>query len=381
MRPVKAIPRITDLVERTGADALVIMSAANFAAIGNSYVFTIKEIPARQAFIILTRKGHAKMILCSIEQPSVRTETWIDDIYGYQEFEEDPIDLLIHALNAEFGLTSGVIGVESAHIPESSFRRLSEALPDARFVNISPFLAKQRHAKTPAEVERLEFACKATHGAIIEGMEASTLGESEAVMAARISKGLIDAGAESLLYMCFASGPRTPQGHALPSERVPLPAEIIRFDVAGRFRGWMSDFARTYSTGNPTPEQQETYRNVWDIEQLMIDAARPGALAEDVFEVSRAAFVERGMRFSMPHVGHGLGIDLHEQPFLRPGDKTPLEPGMVLAIEPFYVDESKIGYHLEDIVLVTEGTPRLLSLGLAPREIPIVGQPLAQSTR
>jgi len=357
------------------------MSAANFAAIGNSYVFTIKEIPARQAFIILTREGHARMILCSIEQPSVSTETWIDDIHGYQEFEEDPIDLLIHTLKTEYGLASAVIGVESDHIPDTSFRRLSEALPDARFVNISPFLAKQRQTKAPAEVERLETACKATHEAIINGMEASTLGESEAIMAARISKGLIDAGAQSLLYMCFASGPRTPQGHALPSERVPVLAEIIRFDVAGRFRGWMSDFARTYSTGNPTPEQQETYRGVWDIQQLMIDAARPGVLAEDIFETTQAAFAERGMRFTMPHVGHGLGIDLHERPFLRPGDRTPLEPGMVLAIEPFYVDESNIAYHLEDIVLVTEGTPRLLSLGLAPREIPIIGQPLAQPAR
>ena len=82
------------------------------------------------------------------------------------------------------------------------------------------------------------------------------------------------------------------------------------------------------------------------------------------------------MPFHMPHIGHSFGIELHEYPMLRPGDKTVIKKGMVFNVEPVGFDKDGMCYHLEDLLVVTDKGIRILTNGLAPNEIPIIGQPI-----
>ena len=80
----------------------------------------------------------------------------------------------------------------------------------------------------------------------------------------------------------------------------------------------------------------------------------------------------------MPHIGHSLGVELHETPMIRPGEKRKLEEGMVINIEPLITDSAGETYHLEDLFVVTGNGPRLLTHGFAPRSIPVIGQPISK---
>jgi Xaa-Pro aminopeptidase len=103
---------------------------------------------------------------------------------------------------------------------------------------------------------------------------------------------------------------------------------------------------------------------------------RPGMAAEEPFFFCKEKFEKAGLKFTMPHIGHSLGVELHESPMLRPGEKTRLEVGMVINIEPLITDSVGETYHLEDLFVVAEEGPRLLTLGFAPRQLPVIGQPI-----
>jgi Xaa-Pro aminopeptidase len=79
----------------------------------------------------------------------------------------------------------------------------------------------------------------------------------------------------------------------------------------------------------------------------------------------------------MPHIGHSFGVELHESPMLRPGEKTAIKPGMVINIEPVLIDENRVLYHVEDLFVVTEDGYRLLTLGFPQDELPVIGTRVA----
>jgi Xaa-Pro dipeptidase len=195
-------------------------------------------------------------------------------------------------------------------------------------------------------------------------------------MCLRIASGILGSGADGTLFLCFASGDRTPIAHAMATDRVPKESEIIRFDVGGVYGSYASDFARTYSSGNPTELQRQAYAAMLKIERATIEAIRPGILAEDLFYLCRDEYKKYGLPFRMPHIGHSFGVELHESPMLRPGDKTPIVSGMVFNIEPVVSDEAGNMYHTEDLVEVTDTGYRIMTLGMAPDEIPVIGQPI-----
>jgi Xaa-Pro aminopeptidase len=197
-------------------------------------------------------------------------------------------------------------------------------------------------------------------------------------MSDRIAANMFRNGADGTAFMCFGSGKYTHLFHAPAFDWVHVSeGDIIRFDVGGQYGAWSSDFARTYSAGSPSELQKQTYAALIDIETATIDIIRPGLRAEDVFFFCRDQFHKHGLQFYMPHVGHSFGLELHESPMLRAGEKTVLQPGMVFNIEPSTFDEHRVAYHTEDLLVVTETGYRLLTLGLAPRDLPVIGQAIA----
>ena len=370
--------RLLELPKQAGVDVIVAVSPENFAYVSKTHIITVKMIPPRQAYSVISRDGKAALVLCSIEKTLAASQSWVKDIDTYTEFVDDPIDALVATLKERFGFESGRLGIDLQYLPQTSYARLRQRLPDAEILDTTAVIARMRAIKDDEEVRALEFAAKGTWQAVIDAMEQSHVGESEKTVANRIAHGIVENGADTNAFMCFASGDRTNQAHAHPTEKVLTEGEIIRFDVGGTYGLWTSDFARTYSTGNPSQLQLETYRALRKVEEETIKMVRPGVTAEEVFYSCKDSFAKHGIAFHMPHIGHSFGHELHENPMLRPGDKTRIEAGMVLNIEPFALDEHNHGYHIEDLILVSEDGPRILTGGLPPKELPIIGQPIEQ---
>lgn len=362
------------LAQKEGLDAIVAMSPENFTYGSGAYILTVKAIRPRQAYAVLPARSEPFVLVCSIEESLTRSESWIPDVRIYTEFVHNPIDRLVEELK-QVGLDRGKIGIDLDYIPATSFARLKEALPDVEFVNTTETIAGIRAIKSSSEISLLETTTKQTHHAVLDAMAASKLGDSEYDMANKIANNIINYGADGTLFLCFASGKRTPHPHAIAQpDVIPQPGDLIRFDVGGTYGAFASDFARTYSAGDPSQMQKQVYAALIACETATINAVAPGVTAEDLFYLCKEEFARQGLKFHMPHIGHSFGVELHENPMLRPGDKTPLKPGMVINIEPGAKDDEGSLYHSEDLVLVTEKGFRLLTLGIAPKDLPVIGQ-------
>ena len=370
--------RLQQIVDEKGLDALVAMSPENFAYVAGVHILTVASIRPRQAYAVIPAKGKGDpfLVLCSIEKTLAESEGWIRDINLYTEFVDNPVDSLTAVLRDK-GLSGGKIGIDLDYLPATSYERLRNSLHNVGLVNTTDEIAAVRAIKTPQEVALMEKAAKETHQAVLDAMAESKLGETERTIANRIANGIINNGANGTLFLCFSSGDRTCQAHAHATDRVPQEGEIIRFDVGGTYGAFATDFARTYSTGNPSRTQREVHRHLCEAQEATIRAMAPGAVAEDLFYLCQEEFKKRSLPWKLPHIGHSFGVELHENPMIRPGDKTQLKPGMVINIEPMTSDEDGSFYHTEDLVLITESGNRLLTLGLAPKELPVMGAKIA----
>ncbi|MDA9521890.1 hypothetical protein XI06_16615 [Bradyrhizobium sp. CCBAU 11434] len=349
------------------------MSPENFVYTSNVFLMSVAGVRARQAFAILPANGEPIALVATTERRQMVAESWIKNIRTYTEFQNYPADALADVL-VDIGLERGTIGIDLDYLPVTSYEQLAQRLPNVKFIDASKKIASIRAVKLHDEIALLEKTTKQTHRAVLDALSASKVGETERVMANRIVDGIINAGADAMQFLILASGPRTSHNHAIPTDRVTAKSEIIRLDVGGKYGAWASDFARTYSTGEPTALQRETYRKLWDLETSAINMIRPGMAAEEPFYFCKEQAEKLGLNFNMVWVGHSFGIEAHENPMIRPGEKAKLEPGMVFNIEPMVTDAEGAMYHLEDLFVITDQAPRLLTLGFAPREIPIIGE-------
>jgi Xaa-Pro aminopeptidase len=149
--------------------------------------------------------------------------------------------------------------------------------------------------------------------------------------------------------------------HANPGATPITQGELLRLDVGSRYDGYHSDVARMAVGEAPSKIRREIYKNLREIQRSTIAQMKPGVRACDVFNHCAKAFEEKGMAFNMPHIGHGLGIGLHEYPMIEPGNTIELQAGMVINIEPLYLDKNVGCFHIEDLSHITDEGPVILS--------------------
>jgi Xaa-Pro dipeptidase len=355
------IERLRKLMESRGLDAIVVSSYQNVSYFGGSTITTQVSLPDRLGFLIARRDGAATLLFCNIEISQLRTQTDIEDVREYVEFAQNPTEELTKVLR-DLGLTAASIGVDARRLPAASMTILQQELPAVEVVPIDDELELAQAVKDPDEVEALEDAAKASLSAIEESLKNLPEGSTEREVSSAIYLRLMQSGGKPL-FMVFASGERTMQAHP-ESTNVPMPPGTIwRIDYGARFDGGInSDLARTGVVGKPSPEQEATLKALRATQDAGFKAIVPGRPAKEVFFAVRDEFKRQGLPFGMPHIGHGMGIGLHEYPMLEPHNDTPIEVGMVLNVEPMALIASrKEGYHTEDLAAVTESGVRLLT--------------------
>ncbi|MGH6755335.1 MAG: M24 family metallopeptidase, partial [Bradyrhizobium sp.] len=366
---------LEQLLSSRNLEAIACLSPENFTYLAGVHITTVENIRPRLAFAVLRRTGVPFLVICSIETSLARSASWIENIWPYTEFVDDPVIAFANALE-ENGLGGARIGTDLNYLPASSYQRLRERLPRLQMEDITEDVARIRSIKSVEEIAFLERTTRDTHRAVLEGIAESKVGDSEGVIARRIVHRMIDDGANGLLHVHLASGERSSHIHNHPGDARTAEGEILRLDVGGIYGPYCSDLARTYSTGNPSQLQRVTYRKLREVHEAIITAMKPGVPAAYFYDLCKTELEKRNLPCTLPHIGHSFGIETHETPMIRPGDMTPLAPGMVINIEPMTLDSEGSCYHIEDAVLITEDGNRLLTLGLSPIEIPVLGDPV-----
>ncbi len=172
--------------------------------------------------------------------------------------------------------------------------------------------------------------------------------------------------------MIVASGPNSASPHHEPGERVIGRDESVVCDFGGVLDGYCSDITRTVCTGEPSPEFAEMYAVIAEAHAAGVSAAVVGTPCGDIDGAARDVIADAGFGEFFPHrTGHGIGRDVHEDPYLVDGNQTLLEAGNAFSVEPGIYLPGRFGARLEDIVVATDDGP--WSLNSANHDLVVVG--------
>ena len=219
-----------------------------------------------------------------------------------------------------------------------------------------------RIRKSEAEIEVLARAATQADRAIMVGVEACRPGVTERQVGDAMASYFRKDGAELVDFTIVASGPNGAFPHHHTGDRVLQSGDTVILDIGATLRGYKSDVTRTLYLGDPPAEVRAAYEAVLDANRRGREAARAGARAGDVDRAARGSLEQAGFGpYFLHRTGHGLGLEVHEPPWMTGESDTTLEPGMVFSVEPGVYLQGKFGIRIEDIVVVTEGECRCLT--------------------
>ncbi|HEX5451856.1 MAG TPA: Xaa-Pro peptidase family protein [Candidatus Limnocylindrales bacterium] len=352
------IARLRGLAADRGWRGVVVVSPENVCWAAGFPVPSQSLMRWRHAACIVPVEGQPGMLVVDMELATVRHHLPDLPVAAYGEFTDDPMAALAGTL-IDRGWSDGTIGIELGYLPAADASRLAAAAPGLAFEACDAALAEARQRKTPAEIERLRTLSRLTDASIGEALGSVEAGMTEMDVAARVTAGLFARGADTFKLLIVASGERSGFPNVGPTSRALAPGDLIRLEVFGVVGGYHAGVCRTGVVGTATPEQERVWSVIARCREQVLGGIRPGASGAEIYRDFAAVFAREGLP-AIDFVGHGIGVFLHEEPYLgRFGDAT-LDAGMVLGIEPLVYAPGQ-GMQCKDMVLVTSSGAELLS--------------------
>lgn len=251
-------------------------------------------------------------------------------------------------------LAKGRIGVEADFMQVEYYQALQETLPEAQIVSAVPCIEETVAVKIPEEVALLREAARLVDLAVDAMMDAVREGMTEKQLAA-VGAVALREGAEFFNHLCVRTGENAYLLAPTNTDRVIRRGDPIQLDIGYIYEGYVSDINRTKILGGPNADQELIIRTGVRMERSCIQALKPGVRACDVYSLAKtiATHAGFGSHFSMPFVGHSIGVSLHENPYMTPFNENTIEEGMVIAMEPGLYVPGQGTCRMEDMVVVT----------------------------
>ena len=354
------IDRQVAAMRQAGLDAVLSSSPENFAYVTGFLSPTQPLMRWRHAMALVTADGAAALLAVDMEASTIRARAPGAEVAVWREFQFDAMPVLADLLTRH-QLARGRIGVELDYLPAGDFAALGALLPGARFESAQALLARLRQIKTPGEIDILRHLSRIADQAITDAFAAVRAGMTEMDLAAALTRGVYAGGAEYFKLMIVATGERSVFPNVGPTERVLKREDICRVEIFPMIAGYHAGVCRTAMVQAPPREAERIWANLVACKYLLLDAIKPGASTRAIYDLYLAKVGELGLP-PISFIGHGIGLHLHEDPYLGPTDDQTLEPGVVLGIEPL-IYETGFGYGMQnkDMVLVTATGSALLS--------------------
>jgi Xaa-Pro dipeptidase len=357
----EVIARLVRTMREAGLDAVIAISPENFAYVTGFLSPTQPLMRWRHAMALVTADGQTSLVSVDMESSTVRAKAPLGtEIAVWREFQFDAMNVLADLLR-KHGLGAARIGIEVDYLPARDFTALAELLPLASFIPAQRLLSRLREIKTPAEIEVLRRLSRIADKSITEAYHAVRAGSSEMDIAAALTRGVYEQGAEYFKLMIVATGERSVFPNVGPTERVLEPGDICRVEIFPMIAGYHAGVCRTAAIGAAPPHAHRIWANLTACKHLLLDVIKPGASTKKIYEL----YIKKLADLDLPaisFVGHGIGLHLHEDPYLGPTEDQPLEAGMVLGIEPL-IYETGFGFGMQnkDMLLVTQYGCEILS--------------------
>ncbi len=309
----------------------------------------------RLTLLVLRTEGAPALIVPALERPAAEAApgTAGIDIASWAD-GTDPYEVASGML--EDGRYAIADATRAAQLLE-----LQSSAAGAMFVATSSVLPLLRAVKDAEEIETLRRAARGADAAFDDVIRLAFGGRREVEVAEDLHRLLREHGHRRVEFTIVASGPNGASPHHGTGDRAISAGDAVVMDFGGVAGGYYSDITRTVFVGEPSAEQRRVHGVVREAQQAAFEAVRPGVAAEDVDRAARAVIAEAGYGEAFIHrTGHGIGIEVHEPPYIVAGDTTPLEPGMTFSDEPGIYLAGRFGVRIEDQLVVTErGAERL----------------------
>jgi Xaa-Pro dipeptidase len=266
------------------------------------------------------------------------------------------------------------IGVEPRQLRLLEFRHVKAGAPEADFPDASEPLAQLRLRKDKAEVDAMRHAVKIAQDSLEAIIPLIKIGMTERELAGELVIQLFKHGSDPELPFSpiVSSGPNSANPHASPSDRKLQAGDMLVVDWGAAHGGYISDLTRTFAVGAVDAECQKIHKIVQEANAAGRAAGKPGVPCANVDIAARAVIEKAGYGKYFNHrTGHGIGMEAHEDPYMRGDNMQLLEPGMAYTVEPGIYLPNRNGVRVEDNMVITETGAE--SLSDMPREIRVVG--------
>jgi Xaa-Pro dipeptidase len=355
------IARQVRAMKGEGLDAVLSISPENFAYVTGFLSPTAPLMRWRHAMALVMADATVALVVVDMEANTIRAKSPNGtEMAVWREFKFDAMQVLADVLR-KHGLANARIGIEMDYLPAADLSELQSILPEARFAPAQNLLARLRQIKTPAEIDILRKLSRIADKAITDAYHSVSAGASEMDLAAALTRGVYEQGAEYFKLMIVATGERSVFPNVGPTERILKRGDVCRVEIFPMIGGYHAGVCRTAAVGVPPPHAERIWENLTACKYLLLDAIKPGASSRAIYDLYLSKLKELDLP-PISFIGHGIGLHLHEDPYLGPTDDQPLEAGMVLGIEPL-VYETGYGFGMQnkDMVLVTDAGCELLS--------------------
>jgi Xaa-Pro aminopeptidase len=347
----RRIAAATAATADAGLAGLVITPGYDLRYLLGSRAQTFERLTA----LVLPVSGEPTMVVPRLELASLKESAVADLGLAVRDWVDgdDPYQLVAEAL-------TGLAGRPAATAVTDSMPAL-HLLPLADVLGVLPVLATGvlrglRMVKDASEIDALRKAGAAIDRVHSRVPDFLVPGRSEADVATDIAEAIVAEGHSEVAFVIVGSGPHGADPHHSYSDRELRVGDIVVVDIGGAYEpGYNSDSTRTYSIGEPSAEVAQQYSVLQRAQQAAVEAVRPGVTAEEVDAAARDVLAEAGLAEYFVHrTGHGIGLSVHEEPYIVAGNDLPLQAGMAFSVEPGIYFPGRWGARIEDIVVVGE---------------------------
>jgi Xaa-Pro aminopeptidase len=355
------VARVRDRMREHGVDVLLLSVGPDLP-----YLTGYEAMPLeRLTMLVLPVSGDASLVVPALEAPRVTPVPELFEIMPWQE-TDDPIALVARLVG----------GAKRAAVGDHTWARfvldLQRALPDTVFTRASEVTGPIRMVKDAAEIEALRRAGAAVDAIARDMRGVQFRGRTELDVHRELVERMLAAGHERANFAIVAAGSHAASPHHEPSAaRVINAGDIVLCDFGGTMDGYCSDITRMFHVGDPPAEVRDVYSVLLEAQEAGVQAARVGTPCEDVDRAARDIIAAAGFGDQFVHrVGHGIGTEAHEDPYMVRGNTLALEAGHAFSVEPGMYFPGRFGLRLEDIVVATPDGPARLNN--AARDIAVV---------
>jgi Xaa-Pro dipeptidase len=327
----------------------------------------------RPVVLLFAKDQDPAIVLPELELQKVASLPYKLQVFPYPENPSEWDNAFRKAAQA-LSLDGKRIGVDPRQLRLLEFRHVKAGAPEADYPDGSDVLSNLRLKKDQAEVEAMRRAVQIAQDALEATIPSIEIGMTEKELSSELVMQLLKHGSEPELPFApiVSGGPNSANPHASPTERQLQAGDLLVIDWGTTYDGYISDLTRTFAVGEVNDEYKKIHKIVQEANAAGRAAAKPGVPCANVDQAARDVIEKYGFGKYFTHrTGHGIGMEGHEEPYMRGDNMQLLEPGMAFTVEPGIYLPERIGVRIEDNVVITENGADVLSD--MPREVRVVG--------